>query len=241
MCDIFLNAQSVQVWLSNVPSLDSSDDNLQTLPVAGESRSYFENIIHYCNQVMAENRPFKKDDYEYAVALCRFIFENPYWQRAWVLQESSSARELTVWINPYLLGLHSLQHLWTSIVQRKGGPDFTYLEAHTSPAVSTPSGAIKAKQHHQYYDSLSTLYRFTGVVETLCHFQDKRCADPRDRVFSLVSLCLRGGSSIEVDYNVSQSRLAYTILTGQNDRICLCTAAVAARTLPTLLGASDGS
>lgn len=43
-----------------------------------------------------------------------------------------------------------------------------------------------------------------------------------------------------VDYNVSLSRLAYAVLTSQNNRSCLCTAAIVTRTLPTPLCTSDG-
>jgi hypothetical protein len=64
--------------------------------------------------------------------------------------------------------------------------------------------------------------------------------NPRDRIFSLISLCPRGGSLIVVDYNVSLSRLAYAVLTSQNNRSCLCTAAIVTRTLPTPLCTSDG-
>lgn len=44
MCDTYSNAQSVHVWLGVVPSLGSSDDNLQALPEARKCRLYFENI-----------------------------------------------------------------------------------------------------------------------------------------------------------------------------------------------------
>lgn len=56
----------------------------------------------------------------------------------------------------------------------------------------------------------------------LDRFQIKECADPRHRIYSLLSLCSKGVSSIPVDYAIDVDDLAYHVLRSHPGPLCLC-------------------
>lgn len=61
-------------------------------------------------------------------------------------------------------------------------------------------------------------------------FRGKHCAVPRDKVYSLLSLC-GYGAALEVDYRISDQRLFQRIFSCCPCNICLCTFALVAETL----------
>lgn len=71
----------------------------------------------------------------------------------------------------------------------------------------------------------------TSLLTTLHQFKNKQCADPRDRVFSLLSLCSTGTLTIPVDYEVELDQLAYHVLRSHPGPICPCSAMFVARQL----------
>lgn len=68
------------------------------------------------------------------------------------------------------------------------------------------------------------------MVVWLSQHANKECADPRDRIYSLLSLRPEGEREIPVSYNVPITRLAYQALRGSKC-ICLCSAAMVAKAL----------
>ncbi|KAH6633302.1 heterokaryon incompatibility protein-domain-containing protein [Boeremia exigua] len=213
MGKIYSRAQSVQVWLGVAPSFDSDDGMLQDLPGVGEYQSRLEKFVYHWTRAIPkrDGGPFLDSDWEYGVYLFRFIFQNPYWQRAWVVQEFFQASRLMIWIYTYPLDMMYLRRMRNCLY----GLGFAWDSLH----------------YQQYHSSKLKSPTALNLLEALCRFQDKLCRDPRDRVFSLLSLCPKEQSSIAVDYNVPLSHLAYTILSSKRSRVCICTAAVVADAL----------
>jgi hypothetical protein len=68
------------------------------------------------------------------------------------------------------------------------------------------------------------------LLENLWRFQDKQCFDPRDRVYSLLSIS-QVDAGIVVDYSQSIAKLAMTVLQSLKDEFRLCTAKMVLQTL----------
>ena len=213
MGNIYSHAQSVQVWLGVAPSFDSDGGILQTLPEVGQYRSGLEKLIYHWTRAIPkrEGGPFPDRYWDNGMDLFDFVFQNPYWQRAWVVQEFFLATRIMIWIYTYPVDMMYLQRMRDCLY----GPDI----------------ARECEQYQQYQrgilkDSRIKDSRNLNLLDALCRFQDKLCKDPRDRVFSLLSLCPESLSSIAVDYDVPLSHLAYTVLSVQKSRVCICTAAL---------------
>lgn len=78
-------------------------------------------------------------------------------------------------------------------------------------------------QYNDYHYSTVHAKKRLDLLDLLHQFRSKRCTNPRDRVFSLLSLCTtEDRASVPVDYDMSLRRLAYLILSFRRERLCLC-------------------
>jgi hypothetical protein len=73
--------------------------------------------------------------------------------------------------------------------------------------------------------------KFDRLVVLLAQFHDKKCEDPRDRVFSILALCSDEGRHLEVDYNITLTELMVRVLNLCNGSLCICSAALVAQAL----------
>lgn len=86
--------------------------------------------------------------------------------------------------------------------------------------------------HYQSYEQHRRLLmsgRRLDLMTLLDVFANKKCADPRDRVYSLLSLPSLFSfdpSPISVDYTTSLNFLAYRVLSLGPERLCVCTAII---------------
>ena len=144
--------------------------------------------------------------------LIRHVLNNGYWTRAWIVQEVALARQVTVWIDSVSIDLKTLEQwldtysLWDA--------DF---EIH--PLFSI---ARSWRKHTEKNGNL---------VHLLDHLRDKQYSDPRDRVFSFLSLTNGYDRNLEVDYYVSRVELAADVLHRSETSLCLCTAILVAQVL----------
>jgi hypothetical protein len=58
-----------------------------------------------------------------------------------------------------------------------------------------------------------------------------QCSDPRDRIYSLLSMTNGDLSNLQVNYNISRVELAAQVLTRSGNSLCLCTALLVAQIL----------
>lgn len=82
--------------------------------------------------------------------------------------------------------------------------------------------------------------RNQGIIELLYRFRNKRCEVPRDRVFSLLSLC-EPSQAVEVDYAIPVGSLVYNILERVAAPLCMCSALLVAHALGLEEPHADGS
>ncbi|KAH7077897.1 heterokaryon incompatibility protein-domain-containing protein, partial [Paraphoma chrysanthemicola] len=116
--------------------------------------------------------------------------QNAYWRRAWITQETIIAREL--WYMTHEEAV-SNDEVW-----RGFGP--------TRQQFSSASARSYLPEYKALYDIRErTIGRTLG--QNLGLHLEKACADPRDRVYSLLSIST-DGASFEVDYNISTPELA---------------------------------
>jgi hypothetical protein len=141
------------------------------------------------------------------------ISENEYWTRAWIAQEILNAHHVTVWLDAEFIGLSEMIK----------GMQYFYLinesaQDHTAFAQFTTGGRMGSMRQE-------------SLISLLAHFRDKQCHDPRDRIFSLLSLCSNEGRQLKIDYNISTSDLAVQVLLECKQSYCFYSAVVVAQAL----------
>jgi hypothetical protein len=189
---IYSKAVRVDVWLG-----------LTTWDPTTPFRGLQEVIMTYDNWLNLWN---------YKVELIQSINDNPYWTRAWIIQEVALAQKVTIRLGTASVDMQRLVDLL---------------------------GYIGSDDHGM---STSTLFRLADIreigvskTETLLHllekFPDKQCSDPRDRIYSLLSMTNGDFSNLQVNYNISRVELAAQVLTRSGNSLCLCTALLVAQIL----------
>jgi hypothetical protein len=128
-----------------------------------------------------------------------------YWERAWITQEIALAKHVYMLVSEKEFDLDILKHAKMP----------KYRSAFPSELVQTYRATIG--DHHCQKQHLLTL---------LQNYQTKKCEKRRDRVFSLLSICLEG-PSLKADYTLSEELFFSTVLRTSRLTPCLCAARVA--------------
>ncbi|KAH8716760.1 heterokaryon incompatibility protein-domain-containing protein [Phaeosphaeriaceae sp. PMI808] len=141
------------------------------------------------------------------------VFNNEYWSRAWVTQEIFLARNVVV-----LLCRESFK--FPQLINR--------MRSFDNIDFGTLSGCPLAR----FADLISDpeKLRHQSLIVLLDKFRDKECEIPRDRIFSLLSLC-SDFQHPQVDYSQPSEDLAYDVLKRSDAPICICSALLVAQTL----------
>lgn len=207
---IYSQARRVHAWLGiAVPPAEGTGIFGSQQPSANE---YTQQLETEMKQWVTETKSFSDladSNHNLDRHVSSYITQNTYWKRAWVVQEICLAQELTIWVHTVPINSDIAETLQTSSFWRTGELD----------------------HFDRYrYARFKKLAR-TSLLTTLDQFKDKECADPRDRVYSLLSLCSTGASAIPVDYNIEIDQLAYHVLRSHPGPVCLCSALAVARQL----------
>lgn len=226
MGEIYSHAHCVHAWLGQAP--------LSTLVKIGmehgrDRSQQFEELLESTVATMQENNgfvetiePSSNQTLDISESLFQLLLYNPYWERAWVVQEMILAKELVFWLHgmqmdPKLLRKVASKLLTSPpidwLVMSPDRANFHYLDYHC--------GIPKGKQR----------LGIKHIVTLLDQFPNKKCSDNRDRVFSLLSLIESEDTLTEVDYNVPLEQLAYQVLYYSPGPICVCSAVVVSRSL----------
>jgi hypothetical protein len=144
--------------------------------------------------------------------LIQHVSNNLYWTRAWIVQEIALAKQVIIWLGTTSIDLE-VMHQWL---------DFLWDQDPIIRSSPFSQLAIVWQEGFQKHGSL---------VQLIDYFREKECLDPRDRVFSLLSLVTGDGRELKADYNVSQGKLAAEILHQCKSTLCLYTAILVAQTL----------
>ena len=112
------------------------------------------------------------------------VANRPYWTRFWTIQEFLHARAIRIWCSGNAIDGVLLRDMLTD----ETGLDLLGQEVHKDPRVSEATRAYKAVplvlgRHPDLYPELAE-----PLHDLLIRHKDCSCHDPRDRVFSLLSL-----------------------------------------------------
>jgi hypothetical protein len=133
-----------------------------------------------------------------------------------VIQEIFLANSVLVWADNVPLQFPTLH--WAI--------DYFYLLWKTSPFAQfklfTRDIPIPGSVDKRFEESRS-LYQGVELVRLLAHFRHQQCEIPRDRIFSLLSMC-KEGAAFHVDYDAPDIDVAIATTKHCDSRsVCLCT------------------
>ncbi|KAF7573283.1 hypothetical protein PtrM4_081880 [Pyrenophora tritici-repentis] len=138
------------------------------------------------------------------------VVGNGYWTRAWIIQEFMLASHIIVWLNDRCMTFADLA-ISLDVVYR------------VEPFYQEIDNFLEK------WDRRS--YQYGDLICMLIRFRHARCYDPRDRIFSLLSLVRGEGQDLQVDYGISRAELAAEVLRQSPSSFCFCTAVFVAQAL----------
>ncbi|KAH7094885.1 heterokaryon incompatibility protein-domain-containing protein [Paraphoma chrysanthemicola] len=138
----------------------------------------------------------------HATAFCR----HKYWQRAWITQEVSLARDLCL-VASNGRNINRVAHLHS-------------LKSNLSLFLAQVNQDFPEVQW-QALDDLTSCQSRYGLIENLWRYRKKQCQDRRDLVYSLFSISDLPPKA-RVDYNLQTSELASQLIRSLGDDLCLC-------------------
>jgi hypothetical protein len=201
MGQIFAEADFVHIWLGKASDTDGISQVLRGSPQNGDWRVNLERYKH---------------------TLCRHLFGNAFWDRAWVTQEVALAKFLRVSLGPQLFQYHELF---------RHADELASLRAKTSFNQFDPT-----KTGHLFVSSSCVDHCNTSVQPEhslpylLNHFSSKRCSVLHDRIYSLLSICGKQ-YKVPVNYNTSLVELAIQVMSCHGEHLCICAAVAVAKSL----------
>ena len=221
MGNIYSKASAVHAWLGNhlrhatrdeVRGVIMAEANRQIrLAELGHDLEFSESIRSDI-ELMAS----KKDIDNLGKSLMESLHMNPYWQRAWVVQEVFLAQNLTFWLLSEPFSQRFLRRLASQILE--------------SRTIMKEELVMDGTHYLDFHFSNFKHDKKADLIDLLDQYADKQCADPRDRIYSLLALCTEW-SKVEVDYSIELQDLAYGVLECHPGKLSLCVAAIVAQTL----------
>lgn len=187
MGDIYRGASATDVWLG-------TDEKLSIVGLVGNTR----------------DNPQGRRDFVISVVL----FDNPYWQRLWIVQEVLLSRHLVVRCGKYQIPWIEVEKLSTFFTPL-GRLGFSFGQGRGTIVVDTrrkwleqqPSAAPADGRSTELFErDASTPAPGRGgfsLLEALRLFMSHDCFDVRDKVFGIMGL-VREDQQLVVDYSLSR-------------------------------------
>ena len=119
------------------------------------------------------------DDWTFAENI-EDVANRPYWIRFWVVQEFLSAREIHIWCSGNNIDVEDFKHATTC---RLSPPTEAYNSNHEASHPPLKAAALLSSRDIDGYPEMKTPLHRLLLRHRACN-----CQDPRDRVFSLLSL-----------------------------------------------------
>jgi hypothetical protein len=162
--------------------------------------------IHEKSETQLAYEIFKADVYEQFRSGYEELKSNPYWKRAWVVQEVLLARNLFFLAQGSMMSVHAFKCVLTELRKSdaKEVLDLLDLLLENRP----PRTTLSAK-----------------LIENIELFRHKECLNLRDRIYSILSVS-SNGTQLSVDYECSLVELARSTLRIDEIDICLHRASI---------------
>jgi len=139
--------------------------------------------------------------------ILRYVVRNEYWNRSWIIQEITLARSVIISLDLTTLPLSDF---------------YERIRRHPLDFSRTSFRQFDGPEHVYYNDN--------SLLSLLNWFRDKHCSVPHDRVFSLLGLC-QESDQLKADYDMHWTDLAGHVLRHRQDYLCVCEAALVAKSL----------
>lgn len=152
-----------------------------------------------------------------------YICGNPYWERAWIVQEIFLARKVLVWLSTETIPFEYLH--WATDYFYLGWRGFPFAKFKLSSREVMDPKVLISK-----FEDAKRLYHGTNLQSLLKHFSGMKCEHPRDHVFSLSSLCCEG-TQFPVDYGSTDSTVLIEALRHCCLTSCLCMPSILAESM----------
>jgi hypothetical protein len=140
---------------------------------------------------------------------------NPYWTRAWITQEVGLARKIMVVstgeVRFFSTFLHAMQIDGSTLLG-------SVSEAEPIPVGSTTPMSPFAGHYEK-------AIKGALLTKLLSQLRAKQCSIRRDRIYSLLGLCV-GGNQFPVDYDVPEIEIFMLVLKHCEANLCFCTVAL---------------
>lgn len=235
MSEIYSRATNVHVWLGRFIGDPHSTwrnlaKGLSRLPESSCPLIRATQILEESVRFLAEKTPEPENELicrsEPSVAcmeacsksIIGHIFGNPYWRRAWTVQEMVLAHRLTFWADAIPMEPELILGIEALIYAQAKSELYTYI-THFGY-----KGFAKIRSQLQEYRETEDL------VHLLVKFHDKQCMNPRDRVYSLLAFCSEL-TRVPVDYEISLDSMALRVLRHHRFPLCICTTAIVSKAL----------
>ncbi|KAH7092446.1 heterokaryon incompatibility protein-domain-containing protein, partial [Paraphoma chrysanthemicola] len=201
MGQIFSNAACVHVWLGKSPRALLPAIEAIRNDKGPPKSALSYKIVRTTISLISEN-----------------IIHNPYFSRAWITQEILLACGITVRIGTEVV---DLKYLIAALEYFRGRGMINYSDRPTKS-----SNAFR-----QLTLRWNNLVRPDPLVSLLARFRARECHDPRDRIYSLLSLSSKEGRQVQVDYNSNPSTLAANVMRECQSLLCICSTALVLQAL----------
>ncbi|CAH0002360.1 unnamed protein product [Clonostachys byssicola] len=126
----------------------------------------------------------------------RRVFENPWWKRAWIIQEGTHADDLRFQVGRETFGVDSLSNIISSRDYRM--VDYGELDME---ALCQPLTALMHERSLRRNDDYHAGFRQSAsLMKLLSRFDYSESSDPRDKIYALLNLCDLDQIDITPDY-----------------------------------------
>lgn len=190
MAQIYQTAANVVVWLDDrYPSADVVKGALER----DKSRNMYWELNEKIDWSQGGKRTclWRPEALMLETAAAIAIFEHPYWQRLWVVQELMLAPSTTIYFGDYELSKETLR--WCCNVANRAMENHGYDTAKADTTLWSLAD-VTARDRSNGIEPLET------ITTVFSWFMDHDCRDPRDKVYGLLALA---ETSIVVDYTKS--------------------------------------
>ena len=136
--------------------------------------------------------------------------ERPYWHRLWVFQELKSAKDITIMCGSHELRWNNFKDILDRATTRidfmergtvqEQDPDMRWMSGHTKLSAAT----------RMIYLCRDTAPTSLWLLLQLTSHLD--CYDPRDKVYTLLSMAKTGSEGIDPDYEIPLPHLMHRVL-----------------------------
>ncbi|KAK1908926.1 hypothetical protein P3342_006806 [Pyrenophora teres f. teres] len=161
----------------------------------------FATVLEHRNEMIVSN----EQSIRYKPA-CRYfincVVRNEYWTRTWIVQEYMLACRLRFWFNTRCIARLPLLNCLRFVCR---------VEPNYQKDIDDYLKAWDKRGHHH-----------RDLACTLDRFRNMHCYDPRDRIFSLLSLVRGDGQNLQVDYRRSPAELAIEVLREYSGSLTFC-------------------